>query len=713
MHIAEDSGGVTRLPQRPLDRRWSLSASRLGRWQVSLRVTLVTLLVGLLLATVSSIAVVEFVTTSRSIQELESRFFSMLSIAVNGRVQTYLEPAIPVLEEARTRAQYGRLVVDDVDELAAFLVDRLRYQKNLSWLSYSDNATGRFVGAWRDADGTIVLNQSSPAVDDGRPVEAVVGADGDRRPLYRELPGGYDPRQRGWYAQARASDGIIWTDPFEFNEGRMGITAAVAVRAPDTNQLRGVFTADFFLDDVSRFLADLVEGQPGRAAVLSRKGEVIARSYAPDATGPAMLAAGLGAAPMSLAAMRVDEPVSFPFEYGGVRYIATGQVFRVAGGLEWATAYWVPEAQFLDVVYYNQRFAAAAGLLFLAIAVGLGVLLSHRVASPLHGIARDMEQIGQFQLSLAPLPASFIKEIAVVSDAVERMKASLRSFGRYVPTELVRELLARGEEARLGGETRCLTIQFTDVESFTHISERLAPAEVVHHLAEYLAIVTSAVREHAGTLDKFMGDGTLALFNAPQSVPDHAARGCRAALCAQRRLRDLQPQWEREGKPTFRARVGLHTGDALVGNIGTPERFGYTAVGDAVNLASRLEGLNKLYGTYILASEQVCAAAGPGFEWRRLDRVAVMGRSVSTLVSELLGERGEVAPDVLRARDLYEEALEAYFARRFEEAASGFRAAAALRPDDRAARMMARRAEDLEIFQPAADWDGVHLQTAK
>src|SRR5207248_2943641 len=142
-------------------------------------------------------------------------------------VQTYLEPAIPVLEEARTRAQYGRLAVDDEDGLAAFLVDRLRYQKNLSWLSYSDEATGRFVGAWRDADGTLVLNRSSPAVDGGRPLEAVVGVDGARRPLSRDLPGGYDPRQRDWYAQAAARYGIIWTDPFEFNEGRMGITAAV------------------------------------------------------------------------------------------------------------------------------------------------------------------------------------------------------------------------------------------------------------------------------------------------------------------------------------------------------------------------------------------------------------------------------------------------------------------------------------------------------
>ena len=280
-----------------------------GRWQVSLRVTLVTLLVGLLLATVSSIAVVEFVTTSRSIQELESRFFSMLSIAVNGRVQTYLEPAIPVLEEARTRAQYGRLAVDDEDELAAFLVDRLRYQKNLSWLSYSDEATGRFVGAWRDADGTIVLNQSSPAVDGGRPLEAVVGVDGGRPAAVPRPARAATTRASATGTPRRAArDGIIWTEPFEFDEGRMGITAAVAVRAPDTDQLRGVFTADFFLDDVSRFLADLVEGQPRPRRVLSRKGEVIARSYAPDATGPALLAAGLRAAPTSLAAMTRGRP---------------------------------------------------------------------------------------------------------------------------------------------------------------------------------------------------------------------------------------------------------------------------------------------------------------------------------------------------------------------------------------------------------------------
>jgi len=293
------------------------------------------------------------------------------------------------------------------------------------------------------------------------------------------------------------------------------------------------------------------------------------------------------------------------------------------------------------------------------------------------------------------------------------MKASLRSFGRYVPTELVRDVLARGEEARLGGETRCLSIQFSDIESFTHISEHMQPAEVVQSLAEYLDAMTSVVREHDGTIDKFMGDGIMAFWNAPNEVPDHAARACRAALAEQERLRAMRARWEAAGKPAFRARIGLHVGEVVVGNIGTPERFAYTVIGDAVNLASRLEGLNKEYGTYILASEDLRTAAGATFEWRRLDHVAVVGRTEGTAVSELLGERGAVSAELLAARDLYEQALEAYCARRFVEAAAGFRRAAAARPGDRAAQVMAARAEELENQTLSDEWDAVYRSTSK
>ena len=713
MSVYEGAGARLAREEPVAGARPGLTRAGSRRWQLGLRTTLLTLLIGLLLATVASIGVVQWLTSARSMQEIETRSFRMLALTTNSQVRGFLEPSQRVLEEARTRTQYGRLPVDDTDALATYLVDRLRYEPGLSWLSYSDAATGRFTGAWRDAAGQIVLNQSTPGLNEGRATEAVIHPDGSRTPLQRDLPPGYDPRTQDWYARGRSTDGVVWTEPFAFPEGRRGVTAALAVRSADTDQLRGVFTADVFLDDVSRFLATVLHGHPGRAIVLTRAGEIIARSYVPEAApGPGLLASGLAAMPVSLAMLPADEPISFTFVHEGARYIVAGQALGVPGGPDWATAYWMPEDQFLDVIYREQQFAAGIALLFLLLAVVLGVLLASRIAGPLHSIAQDLEQVARFNLALAPSRRSFVREIAVVSDSTDRMKASLRSFGRYVPTELVRELLAQGEEAHLGGQTRCLTIHFSDIVNFTNLSEHLPPAQMVENLAEYLQVMTAALEEHQGTIDKFMGDGILAFFNAPNEVPDHAALACRAALRAQERLQALQGKWQAEGRPVFRARIGLHTGDVLVGNIGIPERFAYTVLGDTVNLASRLENLNKIYGTRILASQDVREAAGPQFEWRRLDQVAVAGRSGRTEVNELLGVRGSVPAETLAARDQYEQALEAYFARRFAEAAAGFRAAASL-PDNHAAEMMFLRAEAFGAYPPPEDWDGVYVLRSK
>ena len=699
-----------RMAGAPLGR---LGSELTRRRRVSLRVAILTLLVSVLLSTVASIGGVAFVSTRNAIGDLEARHFALISTAATREVESLLEPARSILLESRTQAHRGLLPVGDPEGLGNLLAERLRYRANLAWLSYSDDATGRFVGAWRRPDGAIIINQSAPDVDGGRPFEQIIDVDGARTPFQREVKSGYDPRQRPWYQAAAASEGVIWTEPFEFNEGAMGITAALALREPGTLKLRGVFTADFFLADVSRFLAEVVEGRHGRAFVLSRGGQVIATSStAGDPSGPVLLTA-LQTMPRSLATLEVGEPLSFTFDDGDVRYAAVFQVFPVAGELEWVTGVMAREDAYLAVVYDNAWFAVGVGLLLLTLAVVLGSFLAYRFSAPLSTIATDLERVGRFEIVPEPAPSTFVKEIAVVSQAVERMKASLRSFGHYVPTELVRELVASGSEARLGGQIRTLTVQFSDVEGFTTIGENLEPSELVEHLAEYLQEMTAILEKEGGTIGKFLGDGILAFFNAPNDVDGHAARACRAALAQQERLRELEARWLSEGKPVFRARIGLHLGDALVGNFGTPDRFEYTAVGDTVNLASRLEGLNKHYGTRVLASQAVRDAAGPDFEWRSLDRVAVAGRTGGTLVSELLGERGRVAPEVLQARDLYEQAVQAYFERRFAKAAIGFHAVLELVPGDRAAEMMLRRSEALWEEPPAPSWRGTHLQTTK
>jgi adenylate cyclase len=347
------------------------------------------------------------------------------------------------------------------------------------------------------------------------------------------------------------------------------------------------------------------------------------------------------------------------------------------------------------------------------VAVVLGTIVAHRVSGPLNVVARDLEQVGRFELSPGSSPSSFVEEIAVVGSSVDRMKAGLRSFSRYVPTEIVGDLLARGEDASLGVQHRRMTIHFSDVEGFSRIAEKLPPEALIEQLSEYLREMTAILRAEHGTIDKFLGDGILAFFNAPHDVPDHARRACAAAVRCMARLEELNRAWREAGKSAFHVRIGLHVGDVLVGNIGTPDRFDYTVVGDAVNLASRLESLNKLYGTSILTSDEVRQEAGPGFEWRTLDRVAVVGRAGATLVCELLGEAGSVGSDVLRARDVYERALAAYVLGQFEEATAGFREASRLWPADPAAVEMAGRAEMLAREPMPAGWDGVYAQTSK
>jgi adenylate cyclase len=683
----------------------------------SLRTTLLTLLVGLLLVTVLSLATVAQAGVSRIVDEMAGRSFTVGALAIGTQVDAFFAPTLPLLLESVEQVQRNRLRVDDVEELSEYLVGRLRRAQSVGWLSFSDQATGRFIGAWRRPDGAIILNRSRPDVDGGRPFEVEVTPDGRRIPFYRDLPGGYDPRQRPWYQQATASEGVIWTEPFAFNEGAYGVTAALALREPVTDRLVGVFTADFFLDDISRFLESTARATAigsVRLLVLSRDGVVVAESSGqPDEHATTLARQGGRTLPSGFAALRADRPVAVSFPADGVQYIGAFQVVGSGGGPEWIAGVLMHEDEVLQVVNSTRRQALTLGLVLLSVAVVLGSVVAHRVSVPLNVVARDLEQVGRFELSPGPSPSSFVEEIAVVGNSVDRMKSGLRSFARYVPTELVGDLLTRGEDARLGVQYRRMTIHFSDVAGFSRIAEHLSPERLIEQLSEYLLEMTAILREEHGTIDKFLGDGILAFFNAPHDVPDHARQACKSAVRCMARLDELNRAWEAAGKSAFRVRIGLHVDETLVGNIGTPERFDYTVVGDPVNLASRLESLNKLYGTCILTSEDVRREAGPGFEWRTLDRVAVVGRERATLVCELLGAEGTLAPGIMRARDVYERALDAYVAGRFAEATSGFREAAALWPEDHAAVEMAQRAESLAREPVPAGWSGVYAQTAK
>jgi adenylate cyclase len=294
--------------------------------------------------------------------------------------------------------------------------------------------------------------------------------------------------------------------------------------------------------------------------------------------------------------------------------------------------------------------------------------------------------------------------------AIARDQAFIRNaFAKYVSEKVVNELLQHPELLQLGGEERVVTVLFSDIENFTTLSERLSPRELVSLLNTYLTEMTAIVLEQGGIIDKYSGDGIMAEYGAPIPVPQHADQAVRTALHMQRRLQELRPLWRQQGLPELHCRVGINTGTMVVGNIGSEQVFNYTVIGDAVNLASRLEGANKYYQTFVMISEFTHACLTPNlFRARLLDAIRVKGRLQPVKVYEVYGESTDtIPPDDLAYYHAYDAACAAYLERRFDAARAQFEAALALRPKDAAAREMLARMADLDPAVLPDDWDGV------
>lgn len=250
------------------------------------------------------------------------------------------------------------------------------------------------------------------------------------------------------------------------------------------------------------------------------------------------------------------------------------------------------------------------------------------------------------------------------------------------------------------------------MEGFTTVSESIPPEQLVELLAEYLGEMSRIIAEENGTVDKYIADAVMAFWGAPQSVPDHAHRAARAALRCQQRLAELENKWVAEGKPVFRARIGLNTGEIIVGNMGSAERLNYTVIGDAVNLASRLEAINKYYGTRIIVGETTQKLIADSYATRLPDIVAVKGKSEAIRIYELVTEKNALDDASKRFIEHYESAIAHYRNQQWDSAENAFRAALSIRADE-AAEMMLGRIAEFRRNSPPAGWNGEYVMSSK
>lgn len=303
---------------------------------------------------------------------------------------------------------------------------------------------------------------------------------------------------------------------------------------------------------------------------------------------------------------------------------------------------------------------------------------------------------------------------SLVSYAVEgRRRQELRSlFQRYVSPQVVDEVVEGPDALELGGKEVEATVFFSDIEGFTSVAEQLPPQAVVEELNEYFGLATDVVLDHRAMVDKFIGDAIMAIFGAPVQDADHAAQACLAALEMNRELADHYSADAGAGRAAFRSRIGIHTGQIVVGNVGTEQRVDYTAIGDAVNVAARLEQANKQYGTRVLVSEATFQQAQSAIEARELDLLRVTGKEEPLRIYEVLAPAGELSDRQQELRDTFEAGLEAYRSQRWVRARQAFAEILRADPEDGPAALYQQRVEERAGESLPSNWKGIHEMTA-
>lgn len=287
------------------------------------------------------------------------------------------------------------------------------------------------------------------------------------------------------------------------------------------------------------------------------------------------------------------------------------------------------------------------------------------------------------------------------------------AFQQYLSPKVIDQLVDDPKMLKLGGEKRELTAFFSDVQGFSTISESISPEELVELLNEYLTAMTDIIMKYDGTVDKFEGDAVIAFFGAPISYPDHATRACLASLEMQEKMVEMRKNWKRQGRHELFIRIGLNTGDMVVGNMGSAYRMDYTMMGDAVNLASRLEGVNKEYKTFTLISEFTYQEAKDNIAVRELDLIRVVGKNEPIRIFEVLGEKGDVAPDRVKAYRFFSKGLQLYRQQNWEESRKYFFHANKLLKGDGASQVFFERCKQFSAKPPGKDWDGVYQMSSK
>jgi adenylate cyclase len=477
----------------------------------------------------------------------------------------------------------------------------------------------------------------------------------DKLETIRELPGplDYDPRERPWYQDAARRDGSWLTGPYIFfATGKQGYTVQSALK----QGRGGVIAGDLLMDATQEVLKREKLTASGVAFLFDDDDRILAHPRMSEMLGrevsgsiPRLRETDMAGVFKAIRASRANGiSEQFFTDPAGRLYAAAFQKIPDSGPSNLRVAVVAPVDEFFADILSERRRLFAVTLGFVVAMVPIVFFIGSMLSKSLRALAEETDRIQKFEPAVAPPVHSAIREIDELGRSVSTMRTLVQTFSNFVPKRLVQQLVETGDAMTLGGTRREVTVLFTDVVNFTGITENRDPAQVMLYTSRYFAALSEAIMANKGTVDKFIGDAVMAIWNAPMEDDDHVANACAAVLACIEANRELNAAFEREGWPAYNTRFGLHVGDVVVGNIGSLDRMNYTVLGATVNLAARLESLNKNYQTTALASEAVKQRVESRFVFRSVGRIQPKGFAAEFQVHELVGartDRREAGPD--------------------------------------------------------------------
>lgn len=693
---------------------------------VTLRFSILFIFITLFISTSLLIIILTSISLKHTLSSAAVQLMGYASTSVLRELTVGIRPAAIQSQFAAHLIEQNILKGHDIlqDNESEFVPFTYYLIKNMPLVisAYWGDKYGDFIYSKKDEDGSVsteIYNrQVTPATrtliyrdKEGQVIKRVASSDLS-----------YDPRTRPWYLKAKEEKKTVWTDIYFFNlVDDIGITTASPVFKND--QFYGAFGIDIDLKYLSQFTTNQIITPHGYSFIITKEGKLVAypqkKPFTDLKASPGQfISVNPSAMPIIYASFKEyqksgKKKLTQTYNYQGNPYLITYEPIPDLAAYGWLVGVIAPEDDFTRDL--NKINMITLGISFIILLIGILLVSSliTQIVRPIKALVKETENIKNFDLEGEISIKSKIKEVVYLRDSIHAMKIGLKLFQRYIPKTLVRQLIESGEDIRVGGVRKQLAVFFSDIENFTTLSEKLEPKLLMTQLCDYFEELSNIIFKEGGTIDKYIGDSIMAFWGAPLPDSNPCYHAAMAALNCQSKLDKLNAAWIKQGKPPLVTRIGINTGDAIVGNFGSSERLSYTAIGDTVNIASRLEGINKNYKTKIIVSDAVYDQIKDHFILRMIDCVVVKGRTQSSYLYELLSDDiAKVAFDFTTYRAEFEKSFTAYQEQRWKDALASFKRCIKIYHEDTIAPIFIKRCNYFKLHPPGPKWNGVWLDLA-